>query len=70
VSARYRKDEQALGQLTRRSARSPRSALEIVTTVINSAAQPFVPYDDLQAEANGACRNVRNQAARIEGVKR
>ena len=37
VSARYRKDEQALGQSTRRSARSPRSALEIVTTVINSA---------------------------------
>jgi hypothetical protein len=70
VSARYRKDEQALGQLTRRSARSPRSALEIITTVINSAALPFVLYEDLQAEVLGACRNLRNQAATSEGAKR
>jgi hypothetical protein len=45
-----RKDEQALVQLTRRSARSPRRALEIVTTVINSAAPRFVPSEDQHAE--------------------
>jgi hypothetical protein len=45
-----RKDEQALVQLTRRSARSPRRALEIVTTVISSAALRFVPSEDLHAE--------------------
>jgi hypothetical protein len=70
VSARYRKDEQALVQLTRRGARSPRSKLGIVTTVINSAAPPFVPYEDLQVEVYGACRSLRNQAATSEGAKR
>ena len=70
VSARYRKDEQALVQLTRRSGRSPGSALGIATTVSNSAALPFVPYEDLQAEVYGACRNLRNQAATSEGAKR
>ena len=42
----------------------------IVTTVINSAALPFVPYEDLQAEVVGACWNLRNQAATSEGAKR
>jgi hypothetical protein len=50
MSARYRKDEQALVQLARRRARSPRRALEIVTTVISSAALRFVPSEDLHAE--------------------
>jgi len=50
--------------------RSPRSALGIATTVINSAALLFVPYEDLQAEVDGACRNLRNQAATSEGAKR
>jgi hypothetical protein len=45
-----RMDEQALVQLTRRSARSPRRALGIVTTVVNSAALRFVPSEDLHAE--------------------
>jgi hypothetical protein len=70
VSARYRKDEQALVRLTRRSGRSPRSALGTVTTVITSAALPFVPDDDLQAAVYGAYRNLRNQAATSEGAKR
>jgi hypothetical protein len=70
VSARYRKDEQALVQLTRRRARSPRSALGIAATrVITSAALRFVLYEDLQAEVYGACRNHRNQAATSEGAK-
>ena len=50
VSARYRKDEQALVQLTRRSVLSPMRALERVTTVGNSAARRFVPSEDLHAE--------------------
>jgi hypothetical protein len=70
VSARYRKDEQALVQLTRRSPRSPRSAPGLATMVMNSAALPFVLYEDLQAEVLGACRNLRNQAATSEGAKR
>jgi hypothetical protein len=70
VSARYPKDEQALVQLTRRRARSPRSAPGTATTVINSAALRFVPDDDLQAEVYGACRSLRNQAATSEGAKR
>jgi hypothetical protein len=55
-------------QLTRRSGRSPRSTLAIAITVMNSAALPFVA--DLQAEGDGACRNLRNQAATSEGAKR
>ena len=47
-----------------------RSALEIVTTVINLAALRFVPSEDLQAAVYGACRNLLNQAATIEGAKR
>ena len=70
VSARYGKDEQALVQLTRRGARSPRSALGRAATVGNSAALRFVPYEDLEAEGYGACRNLRNQAATSEGAKR
>jgi len=70
VSARYRKDEQALGQLTRRSARSPRSALEIVTTVINSAALPFLPYEDLQAEVLGGVPEPPQSSRDNEGAKR
>jgi hypothetical protein len=50
LSARYRNDEQALVQLTRHCARSPRSALGLATTVMNSAALPFVPYEDLHAK--------------------
>jgi hypothetical protein len=69
VSARYRKVEQALVQLTRRRARSPRSTLGTATTVIHSAAPPFVPYEDLQVEANGAHRKRLNQAATSEGAK-
>jgi hypothetical protein len=69
-----RKDEQALVQLTRRSARSPRRALrralEIVTTVINSGALRFVPHEDLQTEGYGAYRNLRNQATTTKGAKR
>jgi hypothetical protein len=45
---------QALVQLTRRSARSPR----------------FVPSEGLHAEVQGACRNLRNQAATTKGAKR
>ena len=70
VSARSGKDEQALVQLTRRSARSPRKALGIATMVISSAALRLVSSDDLQAEVYGACRNLRNQAATSEGAKR
>jgi peptide-methionine (S)-S-oxide reductase len=55
--------------LTRRSARSPRRALEIVTTVISSAALRFVPSEDLHAEVEGACWSLLNQAATIEGAK-
>jgi hypothetical protein len=57
-------------QLTRRSGRSPRSTLAIAITVMNSAALPFVPDEDLQAEGDGACRSLRNQAATREGAKR
>jgi hypothetical protein len=70
VSARYRKDEQALGQLTRRSARSPRSALEIVTTVINSGALPFLPYEDLQAEVLGGVPELPQSSRDKRGAKR
>jgi hypothetical protein len=59
-----------VGQLTRRSARSPRSALGLASTVINSAALLFVPYEGLQAEVYRACRILRNQAATSEGAKR
>jgi hypothetical protein len=59
VPARYRKDEQALVQLRGRTARSPRGALGIGTTVIDSATLRFVPYEDLQAEGFGACRKLR-----------
>jgi hypothetical protein len=38
------------GAVAERSARSPMRALEIVTTVINSAALRFVPSEDLQTE--------------------
>ena len=69
VSARYRKDEQPLVQLARRRV-VPRRALEIVTTVSNSAALRFVPFRDLHAEVQGACRNLRSQAAKSEGAKR
>jgi hypothetical protein len=70
VSARSRKDEQALVQLTRRSAPSPRSALGTATTVINSAALRVVPSESLHAEGYGVCRNLRNQAAAKKGAKR
>ena len=70
MSARYCRDEQVLVQLTRRSARSPRRALGIGTTVINSAALRFVPYEDLQAEGYEAYRNLCDQAATSEGAKR
>src|SRR5215217_8145190 len=70
VSARYRKDEQALGQLTRRSARSPRSALEIVTTVINSAALPFLPYEDLQAEVLACDLTLRHAGLAVDRDRR
>ena len=46
------------------------SALGIATTVINSAALPFVPYEGLQAKVYGACRILRNQAATTKGTKR
>src|SRR6266498_2580281 len=36
------------------------------STVINSAALLFVPYEGLQAEGYGACRILRNQAATSE----
>jgi hypothetical protein len=55
------KDERALVYLTRRSARSPRSAWGTATTVITSAALRFVSSEDLQAEGCGACRSLRNQ---------
>jgi hypothetical protein len=85
VSARHRKDERALVQLTRRSARSPSRALGTATTVtswptarsrrgpaygINLAALRFVPCEDLQAEGYGAYRNLLNQAATTKGAKR
>jgi hypothetical protein len=57
-------------QLTRRGTRSPASEPGIATTVISSAALPFVPYQDLQAEVDGACRSFNNQAATSEGAKR
>ena len=46
------------------------SALGVATTVINSAALPFVPYEGLQAEGYGACRSLRHRAATSEGAKR
>ena len=70
VFARYGDDELALVQLTRRGVRSPRSARGIGSTVIHSAAPPFVPYEGLQVEVYGACRSLRNQAATSEGAKR
>ena len=42
----------------------------MATAVIHSAALRFVPYEDLQAEVYGACRNLRHQAATSEGAKR
>jgi peptide methionine sulfoxide reductase MsrB len=85
VSARYRKDEQALVPLTRRSVRSPRSALGTATAGqvlaggpveggrryrITSAALRFVPREDLQAGGYEAYRNLRNQATTTKGAKR
>jgi hypothetical protein len=70
VSARDRNDEQTLGQLARRSARSPRSALEIVTTVINSGALPFLPYEDLQAEVLGGVPELPQSSRDKRGAKR
>jgi peptide methionine sulfoxide reductase msrA/msrB len=85
VSARYHKDEQALVQLTRRSARSPRSAGDSHhghvladgpveeggrRSCISSPALHFVPSENLQAEGYGADRNLLNQAATTEGAKR
>jgi peptide methionine sulfoxide reductase MsrB len=71
-------------QLTRRSARSPRSAGDshhghvLADGVeeggrrycISSPALRFVPSENLQAEGYGAYRNLLNQAATIEGAKR
>ena len=57
-------------QLTRRSAWSPRRALEIVTTVINSGALRFVPHEDLQTEGYGAYWNLLNQGTTTKGAKR
>jgi hypothetical protein len=45
-------------------------ALGIATTVINSAALPLVPYEDLQVEVYGAYLNLHNEAATSEGAKR
>ena len=38
--------------------------------VMNSAALRFVPSEDLQAEGDGAHRNLCDQAATSEGAKR
>ena len=86
MSARYRKDEQALVQLPRRGARSPRRALGTATTVTSQRMAPleesgpailhqlgrvgFVACEDLQAEGYGAYRNLCDQAATSEGAKR
>jgi hypothetical protein len=43
VSARYRKDEQALVQSTRRTTLSPKERMGIGTTVSNLAALRFLP---------------------------
>ena len=37
--------------------------------VINSAALRLVPCEDLQAEGDGACRELLSQAETIEGAK-
>jgi hypothetical protein len=70
VSARYRKDEQALVQVTRRRAPFTQERTENSHYVINSAALLFVPYEDLQAEDYGACRKLLSQVVTIEGAKR
>jgi peptide methionine sulfoxide reductase MsrB len=72
--------------MTRRTARSPSSALGTATTGqvlaggpvgeggrrygISSAALRLVPHDDLPAEGDGAYRNLLNQPATTEGAKR
>jgi hypothetical protein len=86
VSTRYRNDEQALVQLTRRSTRSSRRALGTATTVrswptarsrrggrrsgINAAALRVVRDQDLQAKGYGAYGNSSTKPRRRRGTKR
>jgi hypothetical protein len=71
VSARYRRDEQALGTATTvTSWPMARSRSAGRRYCINRAALRFVACEDLQAEGYLPYRKLRNQAATIEGAKR
>jgi hypothetical protein len=68
VSARYRQDEQALVQLTRRTALPPRERRDRHQGhELGRAA--LRTYEDLQVKGYEAYRNLLNQATTTNGAK-
>ena len=70
VSARYRKDEQALVHVDATQRGRPRAHWGQPPRSFDSGRAAVVPSEDLRAEADGVCRSLRNQAATSEGAKR